>query len=149
VIFDAGWLMYGSRKPDEQHAWKVTRCVDVLAPPDADRCLVDRPKHSFDAADQDLVDVFVILKGKQGAGKSILVLAMNLLFGARYCFESADPEEQLFSRFANGRKNKILVNIDESSALRYTNQLKNMLTSSTFNYEQKGVDAITLRNFNR
>jgi hypothetical protein len=97
----------------------------------------------------ELSNIAVILRSEQGAGKSIFLIFLKMMIGDAYFFETANPEQDVFSRFAVGRKNKIAVNIDESGALKYANQLKNMLTSTTFNYEQKGIYQITLRNFNR
>lgn len=97
----------------------------------------------------ELNSVAVILKSLQGCGKNILLDGMRLILGDDLFFETANPEQDVFGRFAAGRKNRLLVNIDESGALRFVGQMKNMLTSSTLNYEQKGVDPITLRNFNR
>ena len=97
----------------------------------------------------ELNNIAIILRSEQGCGKSLLLEFVKLMIGEAYYFETANPEQEVFSRFAVGRKNRLLINIDEAGVLKFANQLKNMLTSTSFNYEQKGIDAITLRNFNR
>lgn len=74
------------------------------------------------------------------------------MIGKDYYYETADPEKDLFGRFCNGRKNKLLIDLDEArSKDTFANSevLKNMITSQTFNYEQKGIDPIIMQNFAR
>lgn len=96
--------------------------------------------------------IAVVLKSKQGSGKNRFLDFMHYILGKDLYFETANPVQDLWSRFAVGRKNRVLINIDEASGkdtYPFADQLKNMITSPNFNYEQKGVSPITLINLNR
>jgi hypothetical protein len=96
--------------------------------------------------------IALVFKSEQGSGKNVLLEFMSEIIGNDLYFETADPTKQLWSRFANGRKNRLLINIDETSGkdtIPASQQLKNHITSKHFNYEAKGVDPITLVNINR
>lgn len=89
---------------------------------------------------------------KQGSGKNVFFNKLAQIMGKNLYYETPDPERDLFSRFSNGRKDKLLIDIDEANkkfSFDYCEQLKNMITSEYFNYEQKGMDPLTLRNFAR
>jgi len=71
------------------------------------------------------------------------------ILGEEYFAEVA-KEEDLFGRFSNKRKNKLLINIDEMH-VSFTNMemMKNMITSDVYNHESKGIDPIAMSNFAR
>ena len=74
------------------------------------------------------------------------------IIGESYYYETANPEQDLFGRFSNGRLNKLLIDIDEASAKKtfsITDQLKNLITSEFFNYEEKGLKPIIMNNYAR
>jgi len=99
-----------------------------------------------------LLGIAIVFVSKEGAGKNVFWNAIGEMIGSQYFFETADPEKEIFSRFSNGRKNKLLINIDETKSkdtFSNADLLKNMITSEVFNYEQKGVDPIVLKNFAR
>lgn len=99
-----------------------------------------------------LVGIAVVLISKEGSGKNRFLDTFSEMLGLQYYFETACPEKDLFGRFCNGRVNKLLINIDEAKSkdtFAHSDEVKNMITSLYVNYEQKGVDAIQLRNFNR
>lgn len=96
--------------------------------------------------------IAIVLKSEQGAGKNIFLDFLSYVFGEDLYYETADPKQTLWSRFAKGRMNKVLINIDETSGkdtYPFADQLKNMITSKTFNFEEKGVSPVTLVNLNR
>lgn len=99
-----------------------------------------------------LQGIALVFKSVQGAGKNIYLDLFNKIMGQDLFYETANPVQDLMSRFALGRKNRVLVNVDETNGkdtYPYSEQLKNFITSQHYNYEQKGVSPITLRNFNR
>jgi hypothetical protein len=88
----------------------------------------------------------------QGSGKNVFLDFFHKILGKELYYETANPVQDLWSRFSLGRKNRVLINIDETSGkdtYPHAEQIKNMLTSPNYNYEQKGVNPITLNNFNR
>lgn len=96
--------------------------------------------------------IALIFISNEGAGKNIFWDKFASMIGDQYYFETADPERDLFDRFCNGRKYKLLIDLDEANTkdtFANSERLKNMITSEHFNYEQKGVDPIELRNFAR
>lgn len=96
--------------------------------------------------------IAIVLKSEQGSGKNRFLDFMHYILGRGLYFETANPVQELWSRFSNGRKNKILINIDETSGkdtYPFSEQLKNMITSPNYNFEHKGLSPITLLNLNR
>lgn len=92
------------------------------------------------------------IKSEQGAGKNIFLEGIAQIMGLDLYFETANPQEQLWSRFALGRKNRVLINIDETKGkdtYPMADVIKNMITSKHYNYEDKGKRPITLTNINR
>jgi hypothetical protein len=99
-----------------------------------------------------LPGIAIVFKSSQGAGKNIYLELFNQILGKDLFYETVNPVQDLMSRFSVGRKNRILINVDETNSkdtYSYSDQLKNYITSPHYNYEQKGVSPITLRNFNR
>ncbi len=99
-----------------------------------------------------LIGIALIFVSEEGAGKNIFWDSFANIIGEDYYFETADPEKDLFGRFCNGRKHKLLIDIDEANSkdtFANSEVLKNMITSKIYNYEQKGVDPITMTNFAR
>lgn len=96
--------------------------------------------------------IALIFISKEGAGKNIFFNSLAKLIGEDLYYETADPQNTLFGRFSNARKNRLLIDLDEANGkdtLLNSEILKNMITSEYLNYEQKGVDPIKLRNFAR
>lgn len=99
-----------------------------------------------------LTGIALVFKSEQGSGKNIFLDFIDKIMGNDLFYETANPVQDLWSRFALGRKNKLLINIDETKGkdtYAYSDILKNMITSSKFNFEDKGVSPITLSNLNR
>lgn len=101
----------------------------------------------------ELVGTAPVIRGEQGAGKNLFFdKLLCYMMGNNYYFQTPTPSLHLFSRFANGRFNKFLVVIDETNgkeSCANSELMKNAITSETINYEKKGVDTITTKNFNR
>jgi len=99
-----------------------------------------------------LIGIALIFLSEEGAGKNIFWDYFSEIIGKEYYYETADPVKDLFGRFCNGRKHKLIIDLDEANSKdTFTNSeiLKNIITSTHFNYEQKGVDPIELQNFAR
>lgn len=96
--------------------------------------------------------IALVFKSSQGAGKNLFLEFFHAILGKELYYETANPVQDLWGRFSLGRKNRLLINIDETSGkdtYPHAEQIKNMLTSPNYNYEQKGVNPITLTNYNR
>jgi len=96
--------------------------------------------------------VAIVFKSEQGAGKNIFLdFFGNKILGKEYFFSTCEFE-RLVGTFANGRKNKILINMDETSgkeSFSLSEKIKSFITEETLKYEQKGIDSITMNNFAR
>ena len=94
-------------------------------------------------------NVAIMLYGKEGCGKDIIYdFLREVVMGERCTFQTSDPENDIFGRFASGLVNKVLVQIDEVKSLHaHADKLKNIITCDTIRSEQKGVNTITVKNF--
>lgn len=96
--------------------------------------------------------IAIVVKSEQGAGKNIFLEGIAQILGLDLYFETSDPQKDLWSRFSLGRKNRVLINIDETKGkdtYPMADVIKNMITSKHYNYEDKGKRPITLTNINR
>ena len=93
--------------------------------------------------------VAIMLYGKEGCGKDILFDFLRHSVMGLYCtYQTSDPDNDIFGRFASGPVNKVLVQIDEVKALHaHADKLKNLITCDTIRLEKKGADCITVDNF--
>lgn len=96
-------------------------------------------------------NVFPMIRGLEGCGKNIILdmIAYGLI-GDDYAIASSCPEKQLFNNFNSLLQNRVLTIINEgTNALRScVDVIKDVITADKINIEKKGVDAISLRNYN-
>lgn len=100
----------------------------------------------------ELPDTLVILVGVHGSGKNALTDMLKLVIGACLFFSTANPENDIFSRFSIARRNRLFINIDEGNLRvlgRNTDLIKDLVTSKDMVFEEKGITAITVSNFAR
>lgn len=94
-----------------------------------------------------------ILRGEQGTGKSILCeVAIKNMIGEDKFFSTCNPTQDLFSRFGKGRYRRIFININETSgkeSCANSEIMKEAITATSYNHEDKGVAPFTVKNFNR
>ena len=92
--------------------------------------------------------VAIFLYGAQGCGKGIIFeFFRNKILGNHCSSQTSKPENDLFGRFANGAVNRVLIQVDEVRSLHdHTDQLKDLITNPTLNYEKKGKDTIVVSN---
>lgn len=94
----------------------------------------------------------LIFLSEEGAGKNIFWDRFSEIIGREYYYETANPSRDLFGRFCNGRKGKLLIDIDEAQSkdtFANSEAFKNMISTEYINYEKKGVDPIQIQNFAR
>lgn len=88
--------------------------------------------------------VVPLFKGKAGQGKTTLYMLLRAIIGNQYCYQTSTLEDTIFGKHANGRKNKLLILLDELNynvTKKYTEQMKTAITSDTMTVEPKGVNA--------
>jgi len=89
----------------------------------------------------------LVLRGGRGAGKGVFVNYFGHLFGQHYI--QLAQQGHLLGRFNHHLKNKVLVFADEgfwAGDKQSEGAIKNMITEPRIVVEQKGKDAITVRN---
>ncbi len=89
----------------------------------------------------------IVLRGGRGAGKGVFVNCFGRLFGQHYI--QLAQQGHLLGRFNHHLKNKVLVFADEgfwAGDKQSEGAIKNMITEPRIVVEQKGKDAITVRN---
>ena len=92
--------------------------------------------------------VALLLFGEQGCGKGIAFEFFRFkVLGVHCSSQTSNPDSDLFGRFANGAVNRVLIQIDEVKSLHdHADQLKDLITNPTLNYEKKGKDTVTVDN---
>ncbi len=89
----------------------------------------------------------IVLRGNRGTGKGVFVNTIGRLFGSHYL--QLAQQGHLLGRFNHHLKNKILVFADEgfwAGDKQSEGAIKHMITEPDLIIEQKGKDAITVRN---
>jgi hypothetical protein len=98
-------------------------------------------------------NVAIVFKSTEGAGKNVLLDFIRfLILGVSLSSETANPVYDLFSGFAEGRKQKLMIVINEANALethKYADRIKDMITSHSYNHCDKFLQPVTLENFAR
>jgi hypothetical protein len=95
--------------------------------------------------------ISLVLAGTEGTGKNIFGNVVKLFIGMKYCFETADLENEMFCRFKYNIMNKLLLIINEadsSQTFKYEQQLKNWIgNGKTQSFEGKGTKPIEMEIF--
>lgn len=124
--------------------------LNVLADQNQDHCnwildwmanIIQRPHFK--------TQVPIVITGKQGVGKGILFdFFREHILGFGISAQIQNPAQDLFSRFANKHVHKIFLQIDEGEGLaKFADQMKNLITADHVNYEIKGIQPMTAKNF--
>jgi putative DNA primase/helicase len=101
-----------------------------------------------------LFNVAIVLKSiVEGVGKNtFLDFFMKLVLGKDLSYESANPVRDLFSRFSQGRKERLMIVINETNGKdthAFSKQIKDMIMLTTYNHEEKGIRPIKMNNYAR
>jgi hypothetical protein len=100
----------------------------------------------------ELLGIAVVFVSKQGTGKNLFTdFIGNKIIGKKYFYSTCDTEH-IYGRFAQGLKNKLLINLDEASGkdnFQNSDKLKNLITAPEIIYEQKNMDSIVIKNYAR
>ena len=98
------------------------------------------------------IGIALILKGLQGVGKNRLLDLIKVMMGFSKYLETSRPEHDIYGRFTDARRDKVLIVVNEASRranVSNDDQLKDMITSETFTCEAKGRDQIKMNCFCR
>ena len=98
------------------------------------------------------VNICLVFKSYQGAGKDTLYLILQAVIGALYCFNTADVERDIFGRFNDAIENKILIALNECSVVqtgKHSQKFKDFITCSVDKIEEKGIGLRTVRSMAR
>ena len=93
----------------------------------------------------------LVFKSKQGAGKGSLNEIMKRIMG-ELATETTNPQQDIFGSHGNAHIGKILVSLDEiknGDTIKVLNRLKNLITSPTCIYNEKGVKQVEVNNSTR
>jgi hypothetical protein len=92
--------------------------------------------------------VAILIYGIEGCGKGILIdYFRNHILGPHCTMKTANAPKDLFSTFSNGHLNNVLVQVDELGNIqKYTDTLKDLISSEDGRYEGKCKNAVTVVN---
>jgi len=87
--------------------------------------------------------VMPVFTGKQGQGKTSLYLLLRVIIGDKYCYQTPSLENNIFGKHACGRKDKLLILLDEvcpAESNKYKGLMLTAITSDTMSLEPKGIN---------
>jgi hypothetical protein len=94
----------------------------------------------------------IVFVSEEGCGKNIFLdFFGNHILGKKY-YISTENMNTVFGKFAENLKNRLLVNLNEASgkdSFNLSESIKSTITDPTIDYEQKGIQNITLNNYAR
>jgi hypothetical protein len=96
-------------------------------------------------------NVMIMIRGMEGCGKNVLLNAIAYgLIGADYAIATSSPEKQFFGNFNSLLQNRIfsIINEGQHGLRSCMDNIKDLITEDRINIEKKGIDAISLQNYN-
>ena len=94
--------------------------------------------------------VGMFFTSSQGSGKDTLVKLINRLLGDSFTSFVNDPDHVFGKYNIQFRLNKLLVVLQEADNLKYySNKIKDLITCETANLAEKGIKAMTVRDYSR
>lgn len=98
------------------------------------------------------INIALVIKSFQGAGKDTLYKILEKVIGSRYCFNTADVDRDLFGRFNDAIENKILIALNETSVVessKHAQKFKDFISCSVDKIEEKGLGLREVRSMCR
>lgn len=95
--------------------------------------------------------ISLVLCGLEGTGKNVFTNTVQKIIGPKYCFETADLENEMFCRFKYNVMNKLLLVINEADpneTFKYEQKIKHWIGDGKVqSFEGKGTKPIDLEIF--
>lgn len=95
----------------------------------------------------------LIFIGDEGSGKGTFVKFLTTMMGGSHrCFNTADPQEDIFGKFNDNMKRAFLVvmnEADKSGTYNNNNKLKDLITEPFINIRPKGEKSFSMRSVHR
>lgn len=98
------------------------------------------------------IDAMPFFKGKAGTGKTTIFLLIQAIIGKKYCLETSELENTLFSKHSSGRVDKLLILLDEvkyGTSSKFADQLKTCITSDTMTIEPKNINPFRYNSYEK
>lgn len=98
------------------------------------------------------IDAMPFFKGRAGTGKTTLFLLIQAIIGKKYCLETSELENTLFSKHSSGRVDKLLILLDEvkyGTSSKFADQLKTCITSDTMTIEPKNINPFRYNSYEK
>jgi len=100
----------------------------------------------------ELIGTAVVFVSEQGTGKNIFFDFLGeKVLGEKYFYSTQDTNH-IYGRFAEGIRNKLLINLDEATGkdnFENSEKLKNLITAKKIPYEKKNVSSMIINNYAR
>lgn len=96
-------------------------------------------------------NVMIMIRGMEGCGKNVLLNAIAYgLIGSDYAIATSSPEKQFFGNFNSLLQNRIfsIINEGQHGLRSCMDNIKDLITEDRINIEKKGIDAVSLQNYN-
>lgn len=97
----------------------------------------------------EITGISVLMKSIEGCGKGFICEVLKAIMGDEYYYQSGNAETDVFSRFSNALRFRVLININESRAKTnydYQDLIKHIITAPSITYEEKGKQSIVIKN---
>ena len=97
----------------------------------------------------EITGISILMKSIEGCGKGYICEVIKAIMGDEYFYQSGNAETDVFNRFSNALRFRILININESKAKTnydYQDLIKHIITAPTITYEEKGKQSIVIKN---
>jgi hypothetical protein len=95
----------------------------------------------------------LVFIGDEGTGKGTFVKFLTTMMGGSHrCFNTEDPQEDIFGKFNDSMKKAFLVvmnEADKSNTYNNNNKFKGLITEPFINIRPKGKTAFTMRSVHR
>jgi len=95
----------------------------------------------------------LVFIGEEGTGKGTFVKFLTTIMGGSHrCFNTEDPQEDIFGKFNDSMKKAFLVvmnEADKSNTYNNNNKFKGLITEPFINIRPKGKTAFTMRSVHR
>lgn len=101
---------------------------------------------------QDKMNICIIMKGKQGVGKNLILNCISNIIGQQHFYSSSKASDFFSEHSGTNLQGKILININEmeiKDSFNFEGLLKSLITENKLTVNPKGLTAYEIDNFSR